>query len=100
MPECFKHLVFELLPVAFLAAFGGAVSYLNRPREDFSIWWLLVGLMTAIFVGLVVHYLLESTTWPDGVQAAVVSLAGYASRDVLYILKARFIRAICKGRLP
>ena len=103
MPECFKEFITELVllvPVIILAGLGGIVNYLNRPRAEFSIWWLAVGLITAIFVGIVIHYLLQATTWPDGIQAAVVSLSGYASRDVLYILKARLIKNVCRGDLP
>ncbi len=99
MQPYLKQLVMDLLqllPVLLLSALGGAVAYLNKPKSEFSWWFLLIGIITAGFVGLVVHFLLQSTSWPAGVQASAVAISGYASRDVLFLLKARLLRTVKK----
>ena len=99
MPECLKEFMVEALrlaPVLFLSVLGGVVAQINRPREQFSWWWLLVGIIVAAFVGLVVHLLLQSTSFPPGIKGAACAISGYASRDVLSILKKRFLRSLKK----
>ena len=101
-PDCFKQMFLELLqllPVLILSAMGGAVAYLNKPKEHFSWLFLFVSLMTAAFVGIVVHYLLQSTTWHPGVQSATIAISGYASRDVLFLLKGFLLKQIKKRTL-
>ncbi len=99
MPDCLREFLAEaakLAPVLFLSVLGGVVAQINRPREQFSWWWLLVGVVAAAFVGIVVHLLLVSTSFPPGVKSAAIAVSGYASRDVLSILKKRFIKGLKK----
>ncbi len=100
MPEWVQELITEsgkLLPVLFFAILGGIVNQINRPREQFSWWWLLVGIVTAAFVGIVVHLLLEPTSFPSGLKSATIGISGYASREVLSLLKKRVLRRLKKG---
>ncbi|MCP4021576.1 MAG: hypothetical protein GY729_07025 [Desulfobacteraceae bacterium] len=99
MPEWIKELVnnfWPILTVVGLPAIGGAVSYLNKSKKEFSLWSLCVGMLTAGFVGLVVHYLLQSMNMHMGVKSAIIGISGYASRDVLLLLKTRLIKAAAK----
>ncbi len=90
LKEAWESLI-ALIPVIFLAAVGGAVSSLNRPKDEFSWWFFLIGIVTAVFVGLVIHFLLQTTDLQDGIQSAAIAISGYASRDVLYLLKKYFL---------
>ena len=97
MTDCFKSLVEGLLnmvPVLSPPAVGGAVAYLNGSRESFSWFALVLGMLTAMFVGWVVYLLLQTTTFHPALQSAVVSVAGYSSRDVLQLLKRKLIKAM------
>ncbi len=100
MPEYFKEMAIEavrLTPVVLLSILGGAVASLNRPKDEFSWWYMLIGLLTAVFCGLVMHYLLQPTSLHDGIKTAAISISAYASRDVLYLLKIRLLKSIKKG---
>jgi len=95
MPDFLKEIVTgfgKLLPVLLLSATGGAVAYLNKPKEQFSFWFLLIGTLTAAFVGVIVHLLLQSTGFPEGIKSAAIAISGYASRDVLFLLKVRLLK--------
>ncbi|MCK5541707.1 MAG: phage holin family protein [Desulfobacterales bacterium] len=98
-PICFKQMLFDLLqvlPVLLLSAIGGGVAYLNSPKKDFSWVFLFISLITAAFVGFIVHCLLQSTSFTPGLQAAIVAVSGYASRDVLVLLKGFLLKQIKK----
>ncbi|MCP3943229.1 MAG: hypothetical protein GY710_17320 [Desulfobacteraceae bacterium] len=99
MPEYLRNFFSELsllIPVALLSILGGVVNYINKPKEQFSLWIMLAELITALFVGLVVHFLLQSTSLPPGIKSAVIALSGYVSRDVLFLLKRFFLSKIKK----
>lgn len=99
MPECFRDCLdaaVKLAPVILLSVLGGVVSQLNQPKEQFSWWWMAVGIITAAFVGLVVHFLLQSTGFNPGFKSAVIAISGYTSRDVLVLLKTRFLKRLKK----
>lgn len=96
MPEfkCWLDDLARLIPVILLAAFGGAVACLNRPGHKFSWWFLLVGIFTAGFVGLVVHCLLVSAPLAPGLKSAAIAISGYAANDVLLLLKQNFLEKL------
>lgn len=99
MPDCLREFLSELIaltPVILLSVFGGVVSYINTPKRYFSWWFMLVGVVTAAFVGLVVNFLLATTSLPDGIKSAAIAVSGYASRDVLFLLKSRLLDVIKK----
>ncbi|MCP4683385.1 MAG: hypothetical protein GY864_13725 [Desulfobacterales bacterium] len=99
MPDCMREFLTELAklaPVVFLSVFGGVVSYINKPKDEFSWCFMLVGVVTAAFVGIVVHYLLQSTSFPPGIKSAAIAVSGYASRDVLFLLKKRLLKTAKK----
>jgi len=99
MPDCIRECIdaaIKLVPVILLSVLGGVVSQLQRKKEEFSWWWLLVGIITAAFVGLIVHFLLQTTAFPDGLKSAVIAISGYASRDVLILLKEKFLNRLKK----
>jgi hypothetical protein len=101
MPDCLKEMLeagARLAPVVLLAVFGGVVNYINKPREQFSWWFLLVEIGTAAFAGLVVTLLLQSTSFPPGLKGAVIAVSGYASRDVLYLLRVKVLKEM-NGRM-
>lgn len=102
MPENLKTFLdsgLRLLPGVGLAVLGGIVAQLYRPRDQFSWWWLLVGALAAAFVGCVVGLFLEPAAFPGSIKCAIAATSGYASRDVLFIIKRRFIRHL-KKELP
>jgi len=96
MPElkCWIDDLIRLVPVVLLAAFGGAVACLNRPGHKFSWCFLLVGIFTAGFVGLVVHCLLASAPLAPGLKSAAIAISGYAANDVLLVLKRKFMERL------
>lgn len=101
MPDCLQSLIEEiigLIPVLGPPAIGGAVAYLNGNEEKFSWWSLVLGMLTAVFVGWIVYLILQTTTFHPALQSAVVSIAGYSSRDLLSLMKRRFLQAAERER--
>ncbi|MCK5312914.1 MAG: phage holin family protein [Desulfobacteraceae bacterium] len=84
----------SLMPVVVLSAVGGAVAYLNDQGKNFSWFFFLIGIVTAGFVGVVVHFLLLSTGFSPGLKSAAIAISGYASREVLGVLKNRILRKV------
>lgn len=78
------------LPLAILAALGGVVRTMQAGRCGLKA--VSVAAVSAGFAGLVVHLLLQNSGLPNGVQAAMVGISGYASGELLKILAVRVCR--------
>lgn len=84
----------RLMPVIFISALGGAVACLNKEKQRFSWVFLGIGILTAAFAGILVHCLLLDAPLPDGVKSAAIGISGYASNDVLMLLKRKLLTKV------
>lgn len=89
------------LPAVTVATLGGVVSYLSTRTKDnrFSWYWFVVGAFGAGFVGIITHCALEAYDINQGIKSAVIGISGYASNDVLLLVKKRFLDNLRKGLL-
>lgn len=84
----------RLMPVIFISALGGAVACLNTEKQRFSWVFLGIGILTAAFAGILVHCLLVDAPLPEGVKSAAIGISGYASNDVLVLLKKKLLKKV------
>ena len=83
----------EAIPVVGPPAIGGAVAYLNQANDRFSVKSLVLGMVTAGFVGWIVYLILQTTSFHPALKSAVVGMSGYSSRDMLHLMKRRLLKA-------
>lgn len=92
------RLLNEVSLAVLLAMFGGAVRVsegLTEEGERKVTWrWIITGMITAGFVGLVMDRILASYPIPRNIQTAIVAVSGYSSNDVLAALRSRLIKKI------
>ena len=88
-----KHIIKDLLIVAFLGAFGGIVNTLvGKPRGKKYDWKIaLPEVIIAIFAGFLMHRALQEFGASNNYQIIGVSLAGYSARGVLNIFNKLFL---------
>ncbi len=90
----------EVSLAVLLAVFGGAVrvseGMVNREEGEKKItWgWIVAGIVTAGFVGLIMDRILASYPVPRNIHTAIVAVSGYSSNDVLAALRSRLLRKI------
>lgn len=98
------RLLNEVSLAVLLAMFGGAVRVSEGLTEDGErrvTWrWIITGMITAGFVGLVMDRILASYPIPRNIQTAIVAVSGYSSNDVLAALRSRLLKKIETERLP
>lgn len=70
-----------------LSLLGGLVKWARGGRC--SVWQLLVSLITAGFVGVLVHLVLSGTDIAPSIQAAVTGVCGFSAGDLLTIASRR-----------
>ena len=89
------------LPAVTVAILGGALSYLSSRTGDrrFSWYWFIVGTAGAGFVGIIMHCALGAYDIRPGIKSAIIGISGYASNDVLLIVKKRFLDGLRRGLL-
>lgn len=81
----------SLTPVLVLSGLGGVVRMLNTNGRRFSVARYMAGITTAIFAGIVLHYLLMDFGVPTGLSHAAIAIVGYVSRDFLEIVSDRLL---------
>lgn len=74
------------LPVG-LAVLGGVVKWARGDRC--TVAGLMVGMVTAGFVGLLVNFALDGVALGDGMKACVIGVCGYAGGDILQVASKR-----------
>ena len=89
----------SIVPVVCPPAIGGAVAYLNQANGRFSVKSLVLGMVTAGFVGWIVYLILQTTSFHPALKSAVVGMSGYSSRDMLNLMKRRLLKAAEKEGL-
>jgi len=97
-----KHLTqwFEqflgVCPVFVIALFGGFARVLNRDESKSKATYgeYIAGLVTAAFVGLIVHWVSDAVGLEPKVKSIAIALGGYRSKDVLSVLSKLFIEVL------
>lgn len=101
MPVCIKSMletIVGLIPILGPPTIGGAVAYLNETnKENFSWRSLVLGMLTAGFVGWICAQVLQTTNLNPNLEVAIVSISGYSSRDAINLFKRRFLKAAEKS---
>ena len=87
------QILVESMPVAALSLFGGLVSLFNRKG---SIPWkaYVGGLLAALFVGFIFNLALLEYGFTERTRIIVVMVSSYCARDVLDIIRDKFISKI------
>jgi TctA family transporter len=78
------------VPAALLAALGGVVRALRLGRCGMKA--VAVAAVSSAFAGVLVHLMLDMTSMPMSLKAAMVGTSGYASGELLKILAVRVCR--------
>ena len=97
--DCVEQFLHLLMPF-LLALMGGVAHGLNRPKENFTWWGFLTGLIVAGFVGVVVYYLLQDLHVSENFKSATIAISGYSADKVLMMVKlklVRFLDKFCNG---
>ena len=93
-----KNTIYEiaktLIPIFVLSGLGGIVRLLNTRGLKFSVGRYLAGISTAVFAGVVLHYLMLDFSVPMGLRHACIAIVGYVSRDFLEIVSDRLLKKI------
>ena len=86
----------NLIPVVFLAAFGGFISVMNS-KEKPSIRRLITEISTAAFTGVMTFFFMLNFDLKWYVIGAGVGISGYAARPVLAVLERKLIDILNYG---
>ena len=84
--------------VPLLAAWGGAVSYLQRKRR--SLGWkrflgeLMAEMFVSAFVGVMTYLMCASVGLNDMLVAALVGVSGHMSSKALALMRAQYETAL------
>lgn len=85
-------LITSIVPVIILAMLGGVVRSVQA--GSYGLRAVLFAAISAGFTGVIMSLLLQHSGLPNGVQAALVGVSGYASGEILKILAYRLCRMV------
>lgn len=80
----------EFYLVFLLSAFGGFIRILNR-QDPLTPFMFFAGITTAIFTGMLTHFILLEYGVSENLRAVAISLSGFTSRDLLQICASKFL---------
>ena len=95
--ECAAKFI-ESLPTVALAALGGVVRMIAARREGQPCSWALIAIeiIVAGFAGFLVNALLTEFDATANIKVIGVSLAGFASREVLELMMRPALKMLSK----
>lgn len=81
-------------PVILLGIFGGLVRQINQ--KDITTWMFVCGMITSIFVALLVFFLIADSGIPINLKIVIIGIAGYSAIQVLEIINKAILKRIEK----
>ena len=95
--ECAMKFI-ESLPTVALAALGGVVRMISARREGQPCSWALIviEIVVAGFAGFLINALLTEFDATPNIKIIGVSLAGFASREVLELMVRPALKMLSK----
>lgn len=91
--------VITVVPPMLIASFGGFIAVLNSKTKNRSLPYFLSGISTSAFVGLVVHWIMRHLAVSQDLSSAIICISGFASSDVLDILKEKVLAKFRSGSI-
>ena len=95
MERSLWELIYQSLPAASIAVFGGFVSLFTRPQA-FSLRFFLGGVLAAAFVGSIINIALLYYNVAEEIRAISIALGGYCARDMLELFRKKFLKTTKK----
>lgn len=86
-----KETLCDTFPAMLIAAFGGLVNYMGKPKRNWSFSTFLAGILTAAFVGMLLSLMLDCVDIPSAMKAAIIAMGGHCSKDILIIIKRKLL---------
>ena len=83
------------IPIIILSLFGALVRALNS-KKRMRVAQYLVKMVTGVFVGYLIFFLMADSKISDELKLAVIMLSGYCAGDILEIIVSKFIERLEK----
>ncbi len=87
-----------LIPPGLFGMFGGLVHVLQKPADQITIYYVLAGIVTSAFVGVLTHYFIADWSVSENIKFALVGAAGYSANDVLAIIRRAALAKLSSGQ--